>query len=91
LRTRIQRQFTIGNVRHKLAVQIEIEDNGPGIPEQIKERLFYPLVTSGPKGVGLGLSIAQTLVSQHGGLIEWQSEAGKTLFRVILPLEKGDD
>jgi two-component system nitrogen regulation sensor histidine kinase GlnL len=91
LRTRIQRQFTIGNIRHKLAVQIEIEDNGPGIPDQIKERLFYPLVTSGPKGVGLGLSIAQTLVSQHGGLIEWQSEPGKTVFRVILPLEKGDD
>ncbi len=90
MRTRIQRQFTIGNVRHRLAAQIDIEDNGPGIPEQIRERLFYPLVTSGTKGVGLGLSIAQTLISQHGGLIEWKSEPGKTVFSVILPLENGD-
>ncbi len=91
LRTRILRQFTLGNRCHRLAVLIEIEDNGPGIPEEIQDRLFYPLVTSGSNGVGLGLSIAQTLVSQHGGLIEWRSEPGKTVFSVILPMEQDDD
>ena len=90
LQTRILRQFTIGSVRHKLAVQIDIEDNGPGIPEEIREKLFYPMVTATRNGVGLGLSISQTLISQHGGLIEWRSEPGNTVFSVILPLEKGD-
>jgi two-component system nitrogen regulation sensor histidine kinase GlnL len=91
LRTRILRQFTLGSRCHRLALLIEIEDNGPGIPEEIQDRLFYPLVTSGSNGVGLGLSIAQTLVSQHGGLIEWRSEPGKTVFSVILPMEQDDD
>lgn len=87
LRTRIMRQFTIGNVRHRLVVLIEIEDNGPGIPEEIKEKTFYPMVTSGGSGMGLGLSITQSLIHQHGGLVEFTSEAGKTVFRVMLPLE----
>ncbi len=91
LRTRILRQFTIGNVRHRLVVLIEIEDNGPGVPEDIKERIFYPMVTSGGTGMGLGLSITQSLIHQHGGLVEFSSTPEGTIFRVMLPLEnKGE-
>lgn len=87
LRTRSQRQFTIAEVPHKLVARIDIEDTGPGIPRELIERIFYPMVTSRPEGSGLGLSIAQTLVHQHGGLIECWSEPGQTLFTIWLPLE----
>lgn len=87
LRTRILRQFTIGNLRHRLVVQISIIDNGPGIPDSIREKLFYPMVTASEGGMGLGLSIAQTLIHQHGGLIECQSRRGETEFQVLLPVE----
>jgi two-component system nitrogen regulation sensor histidine kinase GlnL len=87
MRTRIRRQFTIGNIRHRLVVLIEIEDNGPGIPEEIREKIFYPMVTSGTSGMGLGLSITQSLIHQHGGLVECTSKPGQTIFRVMLPLE----
>jgi two-component system, NtrC family, nitrogen regulation sensor histidine kinase GlnL len=88
LRTRILRQFTIGNVCHRLVVLIEIEDNGPGIPEEIREKIFYPMVTSGGTGMGLGLSITQALIHQHGGLVEFNRKDDRTVFRVMLPLEK---
>jgi two-component system nitrogen regulation sensor histidine kinase GlnL len=91
LRTRIQRQFTIGNHHHPLVAQIEVIDNGPGIPEEIQDKLFYPMVTSGTGGMGLGLSIAQSLINQHKGLIECKSRPGETVFTVYLPLEKNDD
>lgn len=87
LRTRSQRQFTIADVPHKLVARIDIEDTGPGIPGEMMERIFYPMVTSRAKGTGLGLSIAQTLVHQHGGLIECWSEPGQTVFTIWLPLE----
>ncbi len=87
LQTRILRQFTIGNRRHRLVAQIGIEDNGRGIPEAIREKLFYPMVTASEDGVGLGLTIAQSLINQHGGLVECASEPGKTLFSVLLPVE----
>ncbi|MCK8515270.1 nitrogen regulation protein NR(II) [Methylonatrum kenyense] len=87
LRTRSQRQFTIADVPHKLVARIDIEDTGPGIPPEMMERIFYPMVTSRAKGSGLGLSIAQTLIHQHGGLIECWSEPGQTLFTIWLPLE----
>lgn len=87
LQTRILRQFTIGNRRHRLVAQIGIEDNGRGIPESIREKLFYPMVTASEDGVGLGLTIAQSLINQHGGLVECASEPGKTLFSVLLPVE----
>ena len=87
LRTRIQRQFTIGNTAHRLVAQIDIVDNGPGVPEEIRDRLFYPLVTAGTGGLGLGLSIAQALINQHKGLIECQSKPGETNFTIYLPLE----
>lgn len=87
LRTRVKRQFTIGNARHRLALHVVIEDNGPGIPEPIRERLFYPMVTASEGGTGIGLSIAQAMINQHGGLVECQSRPGETLFSVLLPLE----
>lgn len=90
LRTRIQRSFTIGNTRHRLVVQVDIEDNGPGIPDEIREKIFFPMVTSGTGGMGLGLSIAQSLISRHNGLIECDSRPGKTVFTVYLPVEMNE-
>lgn len=89
-RTRIERQFTIGQRRHRLVVRAEIEDNGPGIPEELREHIFYPMVTSKPNGTGLGLSIAQDIVDQHGGIIECSSRPGRTIFRIYLPLDSMD-
>ena len=66
-------------------LSIEIEDNGPGVPADLAESIFYPLVTGRPDGTGLGLPISQDLVSRHGGLIEYQSRPGKTVFMVRLP------
>jgi two-component system nitrogen regulation sensor histidine kinase GlnL len=85
LRTRTLRQFTIGHVRHKLVIKIDIVDTGPGIPAEIMEQIFYPMVSGRPGGTGLGLSIAQTIISQHGGLIECTSEPGNTCFSLLLP------
>ena len=90
-RTRPQRHFTIGHKHHKLVAQIDIMDNGPGIPEHIAEHIFYPMVTGRAEGTGLGLSIAQSLINQHGGLIECNSRPGKTVFTIYLPLELTDD
>jgi len=87
LRTRVMRQFTIGSTRHRLVAEIGIEDNGPGVPEAIVDKLFYPMVTASEGGTGLGLSISQALINQHAGLVECESRPGHTLFRVLLPLE----
>ena len=87
LRTSTQRQYTIGHVRHKLVVQLQIIDNGPGIPEGMMEQIFYPMVTGRADGTGLGLSIAQSLVNQQGGIIECTSQPGRTEFSILLPLE----
>ncbi len=86
-----ERQFTLGQKRHRLVLHAEIEDNGPGIPEELRERIFFPLVTGRADGTGLGLSIAQTIVHQHGGVIECHSRPGQTIFRIYLPLENGHD
>ncbi len=91
LRTRTQRQFTIADNPHKLVVRVDIIDTGPGIPPELMDRIFYPMVTSRAEGTGLGLSIAQTLVNQHGGLIECWSEPGNTVFTIWLPLETEHD
>ncbi|WP_456378477.1 nitrogen regulation protein NR(II) [Thiolapillus sp.] len=88
LQTRILRQFTLVSIRHRLVVQINIIDDGPGIPEELQERVFYPMVTGKPEGTGLGLSLAQSLINRHGGLIEFTSEPGKTVFTIYLPLEQ---
>jgi len=87
LRTRSMRQATIGHHRYKLAVRIDVIDNGPGIPPEMVENIFFPMVTGRPDGTGLGLPIAQDLVNQHRGLIECTSEPGKTVFSLLLPLE----
>ncbi|RMF17454.1 MAG: nitrogen regulation protein NR(II) [Gammaproteobacteria bacterium] len=88
-RTRTQRQFTIGAKRHRLVLRLSVIDNGPGIPPHMQESLFYPMVSGRAEGTGLGLSIAQSIVGQHGGLIECESTPGHTEFMVYLPLETG--
>lgn len=87
LHTRVMRQFTIGAKRHRLVVRIDVMDNGPGIPEALRETLFYPMVSGRASGSGLGLSIAQSIASQHQGLLECESEPGRTLFTLLLPME----
>lgn len=88
VRTRVLRQFTIGTERHRLVCVIDIVDNGPGIDESIKEGLFMPLISGRPDGTGLGLSITQSILNQHHGLVECDSEPGKTCFTIFLPLER---
>ena len=89
LRSRALRQFTIGHVRHRLVARVEIIDNGPGIPLELQDTLFYPMVSGRPDGTGLGLAITQNIISQHQGLIECESHAGHTAFSIYLPLEQG--
>lgn len=91
LKTRIQRHMTIGRKRYKLAVKIDIADNGPGIKPELMGQIFYPMITGRAEGTGLGLSIAQSLINQHCGLIECESEPGNTVFSVYLPLIDGHD
>jgi len=86
LRTRIERKYTLGKQRHDLVARIEIIDNGPGIPEDILDKIFFPMVTGRAEGTGLGLSIAQSLIQQHDGLIEVISVPGGTVFTVLLPI-----
>lgn len=86
LRTRALRQFTIGHIRHKLVCRVDVIDNGPGIPEDAIESIFYPMVSHRPEGTGLGLSIAQTLIQQHDGIIMCESQPGHTVFSVLLPV-----
>lgn len=91
LQTRTSRRFTIGHRLHKLVAKINIIDNGPGIPPGMRENIFYPMISGRPEGTGLGLSIAQSIVNQHGGLIECDSRPGETEFTIILPIEDHHD
>ena len=86
LRTRVARQVTIGKQRFRLALELHIEDNGPGVAEDIRDRIFYPLVSGREGGSGLGLTLAQTFVQQHSGTIECDSVPGRTVFRIVIPL-----
>jgi two-component system nitrogen regulation sensor histidine kinase GlnL len=86
LRTRVARQVTIGKQRWRLALELHVEDNGPGIPAEIRDRIFFPLVSGREGGSGLGLTLAQTVAQQHQGMIDCESEPGKTNFRITLPL-----
>jgi two-component system nitrogen regulation sensor histidine kinase GlnL len=86
LRTRIARQATFGRQRFRLALELHIEDNGPGVPEDIRDRIFHPLVSGREGGSGLGLTLAQTFVQQHQGTIECDSVAGRTVFKILIPL-----
>jgi two-component system nitrogen regulation sensor histidine kinase GlnL len=85
LRTRVARQVTLARRRHRLALELSIIDNGPGIPDSIRDRIFNPLVSGRDGGTGLGLTLAQTYVQRHRGAIECASEPGHTVFRILLP------
>ena len=86
LKTRILRQVTFGKQRYRLALELHVMDNGPGVPDSIKDRIFFPLISGREGGSGLGLTLAQTFVQQHHGLIECDSEPGRTDFKILIPL-----
>ena len=86
LRTRALSNVSIGSARHRLVASVQVEDNGPGVPPELRASIFYPLVTGRANGTGLGLAVAQDLVTRHGGLIEFESEPGRTIFTLLLPL-----
>lgn len=90
-RSRILRNVTLGARRHRLAARIEIIDDGPGVPPELRDRLFYPMVTGRAEGTGLGLSIAQSLVQRHGGLIEFESAPGHTVFTILIPIDQASE
>jgi two-component system nitrogen regulation sensor histidine kinase GlnL len=87
LRTRSAGNVSVGARRHRLVASIQFEDNGPGVPSDIRDTIFYPLVSGRADGTGLGLGIAQDLVSRHGGLIEFDSAPGRTIFVISLPMD----
>ena len=87
LRTRAERQVTLAKKRYRAAIKLQIIDNGPGIPSEIRDRIFYPLVSGREGGSGLGLTLAQTFITQHHGMIECESQAGHTCFTILLPIE----
>ncbi len=86
-RSRGIRQFTIGQTVHRLVMQLDITDNGPGIDAELQERIFFPMISGRPDGSGLGLAIAQTVVTQHNGTIQVHSKPGQTCFSLFLPFE----
>ena len=86
--TRVQRQVTIARARYRHAIAVSIEDDGPGVPAGLAERIFYPLVSGREGGTGLGLSLAQSFVSQHQGSIEFSSVPGRTRFTILLPVRE---
>lgn len=89
LRTRILRQFTIQQVRYRHVLKVDICDNGAGVPEHLRDKLFLPMVSGHAEGSGLGLAIAQSLVRRHHGLIQYESVPGYTCFSILIPLENG--
>ena len=91
LRTRIVRQVTLARKRHRHAISVQIRDNGPGVPDAIRERIFYPLVSGRADGSGLGLTIAQNLIAHHRGTIAFESAPGNTCFTILLPVNGEDE
>jgi two-component system nitrogen regulation sensor histidine kinase GlnL len=85
-KTRISRQVTFGKQRYRLALELHVIDNGPGVPDSIKDRIFFPLISGREGGSGLGLTLAQTFVQQHHGMIECESVPGRTDFKILIPL-----
>jgi two-component system nitrogen regulation sensor histidine kinase GlnL len=85
-KTRALRQVTILKQRHKLALELQVVDDGAGVPVEIQDRIFNPLVSGREGGTGLGLSLAQTFVQYHQGVIEFESRPGRTIFRILMPL-----
>ncbi len=86
LRTRALSNVSIGPARHRLVASVQVEDDGPGVPDALRSSIFYPLVTGRANGTGLGLAVAQELVTRNGGLIEFESEPRRTIFTLLLPL-----
>ena len=91
LRTRATRQVTLAKKRYRLALALQIMDDGPGIPETIRDKIFFPLVSGREDGHGLGLTLAQTFVNQHHGTIEYDSVPGNTCFTLLLPLQNHNE
>ncbi len=91
LRTRALSHATIGADRHRLVASVQFEDDGPGVPAELGETIFYPLVTARAGGSGLGLAVAQDIATRHGGIIEFDSRPGRTVFSLLLPLEETDE
>jgi two-component system, NtrC family, nitrogen regulation sensor histidine kinase GlnL len=87
LRTRAITNATIGAERHRVVASLQFEDDGPGVPPELGETIFYPLVTARAGGTGLGLAVAQDIATRHGGIIEFDSRPGRTVFSLLLPLE----
>ncbi len=90
-KTRVLRNFTINHKTHRLALRLDIIDNGQGVPDDIRDKLFFPMISGSAKGTGLGLSIAQSMANRHNGVIEFESEAGKTCFTLLLPIVENKD
>ena len=86
LRSRVVRQVTLARRRYRHALKLEVNDTGPGIPADMRERIFYPLVSGRDGGSGLGLTLAQTFITQHGGTITFDSQPGNTTFTLLLPI-----
>jgi two-component system nitrogen regulation sensor histidine kinase GlnL len=86
LRTRVARRVTLAKKLYRLAIVLEIIDDGPGIPDHIRDHVFFPLVSGREGGTGLGLTLAQNFVNQHQGIIELDSRPGRTSFTLLLPL-----
>lgn len=86
-KTRAERQVTLSKKRYRVAIKLQIIDNGPGIPNDIIDKIFYPLVTGHVGGSGLGLALAQTFITQHHGMIDCKSQDGNTCFTILLPIE----
>lgn len=90
-KTRILRNYTINQKQHRLALRLEVNDDGKGVPDEIRDKLFYPMISGSAEGTGLGLSIAQSLANNHQGVIEFVSKPGETQFIVLLPLANNKD
>jgi two-component system nitrogen regulation sensor histidine kinase GlnL len=88
LRSRARRQVTLAGALHRLVAVVEVEDDGPGVPPELQDKIFFPMVTTRAGGTGLGLPIAQQLAHSHGGLVECRSRSGCTVFSMMLPLER---
>jgi len=91
LRSRALMNATIGTERHRVVASLQFEDNGPGVPPELGETIFYPLVTARAGGTGLGLAVAQDIAMRHGGIIEFDSRPGRTVFSLLLPMEDGNE
>ena len=91
LRSRALLNATIGAERHRVVASLQFEDNGPGVPPELGETIFYPLVTARAGGTGLGLAVAQDIAMRHGGIIEFDSRPGRTVFSLLLPMENGHE